>query len=99
MTVQNAICLHCGLQYAKASPPANGCLNCEDDRESITHQPQAWTTLAELLGRHRNNIVSVDRNVFGIATAPSFAIGQEIFLLQTPFGNVLWDCLAYIDDR
>jgi glyoxylase-like metal-dependent hydrolase (beta-lactamase superfamily II) len=29
---------------------------------------------------------------------PDFAIGQRAILLQTPNGNVLWDCIAFIDD-
>jgi hypothetical protein len=25
-------------------------------------------------------------------------IGQRALLLQTPHGNILWDCLAYLDE-
>src|SRR5690606_29461653 len=33
----------------------------------------------------------------GIATEPAFAIGQRALLVQTPAGNVLWDCISLID--
>lgn len=29
---------------------------------------------------------------------PPFAIGQRALLVQTPSGNVLWDCTALLDD-
>ena len=29
---------------------------------------------------------------------PKFAIGQRAILLRTEHGNVLWDCLSYVDD-
>lgn len=33
-----------------------------------------------------------------IRTAPQFAIGQRAMLIATPAGNVLWDCVAYLDE-
>ena len=33
-----------------------------------------------------------------LRTAPAFAIGQRAFLIRTAAGNVLWDCLALLDD-
>lgn len=32
-----------------------------------------------------------------VRTIPSVGIGQQAFLLLSPKGNVLWDCLTYID--
>jgi glyoxylase-like metal-dependent hydrolase (beta-lactamase superfamily II) len=34
----------------------------------------------------------------GIVTEPKFAIGQRTLLVQTPRGNVLWDCISLLDD-
>lgn len=31
-------------------------------------------------------------------TVPHFAIGQEAKLVHTPEGNILWDCISYLDD-
>ena len=30
---------------------------------------------------------------------PQFGIGQRVFLIQTPAGNVLWDLLVHLDDE
>ena len=29
---------------------------------------------------------------------PGFAIGQRALLLRTAAGNILWDCISFIDD-
>ncbi|KAI5366015.1 putative metallo-beta-lactamase, ribonuclease Z/Hydroxyacylglutathione hydrolase [Septoria linicola] len=34
-----------------------------------------------------------------IYTTPKFAIGQRCFLLETAAGNVLWDCITYLDEE
>lgn len=34
-----------------------------------------------------------------IHTEPKFGIGQRCIFLETPKGNVLWDCIAYLDDE
>jgi glyoxylase-like metal-dependent hydrolase (beta-lactamase superfamily II) len=33
-----------------------------------------------------------------IVTKPKFAIGQRAILVRTPRGNVLWDCVTYLDE-
>jgi glyoxylase-like metal-dependent hydrolase (beta-lactamase superfamily II) len=35
----------------------------------------------------------------GIGTEPEFAIGQRALLLQSPGGNLLWDCISLLDDH
>ncbi len=37
--------------------------------------------------------------MFGIGTEPSFAIGQRALLVQSPAGNLLWDCVTLLDDQ
>ncbi|EFJ14069.1 hypothetical protein SELMODRAFT_424000 [Selaginella moellendorffii] len=36
--------------------------------------------------------------VFEIITFPKFGIGQRAFLIQTQEGNILWDCISFLDD-
>jgi glyoxylase-like metal-dependent hydrolase (beta-lactamase superfamily II) len=36
-------------------------------------------------------------DLFGLSTVPQFAIGQRALLVVTPAGNVLWDCLSFLD--
>jgi glyoxylase-like metal-dependent hydrolase (beta-lactamase superfamily II) len=48
---------------------------------------------------YRNRRREQEPGLLGIGTEPSFAIGQRALLLQTPQGNVLWDCISYVDDE
>ncbi len=41
---------------------------------------------------------SLEPGLTEIGTVPKFAIGQRALLVQTPAGNVLWDCVSLIDD-
>jgi glyoxylase-like metal-dependent hydrolase (beta-lactamase superfamily II) len=34
-----------------------------------------------------------------LATTPSVAIGQRALVVQTPNGNVMWDCITLVDDE
>jgi glyoxylase-like metal-dependent hydrolase (beta-lactamase superfamily II) len=92
------ICVNCGLQHEEDSAVPARCLNCSDERESITHKPQRWTNLKEMQGRYRNVFTPLGDGVAGLVTAPTFGIGPEVFLIQTSAGSVLWDCFAYIDE-
>ena len=41
----------------------------------------------------------IEPGLVGIGTEPSFAIGQRALLVQTPAGNLLWDCISLVDRR
>jgi glyoxylase-like metal-dependent hydrolase (beta-lactamase superfamily II) len=75
-----------------------GCPICEDDRQYIGPNGQQWTTLETLRGSYANTFVEAEPGVVAIRTEPIFAIGQQANLIQTPAGNVLWDCISLIDD-
>jgi glyoxylase-like metal-dependent hydrolase (beta-lactamase superfamily II) len=94
----NYICMTCGAQYAETDSPPRHCLICEDERQYVGPKGQRWTTLPELQKTHRNRISEVEPNLTGIGAEPAFAIGQRALLVQTPAGNVLWDCAHLIDD-
>jgi glyoxylase-like metal-dependent hydrolase (beta-lactamase superfamily II) len=55
-------------------------------------------TLDELRAKHKNVFAEKEPGVTEIYTQPSFAIGQRAFLIETPQGNLLWDCIALLDD-
>ncbi len=59
---------------------------------------QQWTTLQQLRLTHRNRIQEEEPGLRSIFTEPSFAIGERALLLQTPKGNVLWDCISLNDE-
>jgi glyoxylase-like metal-dependent hydrolase (beta-lactamase superfamily II) len=98
VTAQNWICCDCGLQYGEQEAVPAHCLNCSNERESITHKMPVWTTLGEMAGRYRNVFTPLGDGVTGICTSPAFGIGPEVFLIRSGAGNVLWDCVAYLDD-
>ncbi|CAF0890061.1 unnamed protein product [Adineta ricciae] len=80
-----------------ASMPPAHCLICEDERHYVDKNGQAWTTREELLGNYKNQFKFEENGLYSIWTEPRFAIGQRAFLLQTSFGNILWDCISYLD--
>jgi len=92
------ICATCGVQYAETEAPPAHCLICEDDRQYVGPNGQRWTTLDAIQQNHQNEFRTLEPNLTGIATVPSFCIGQRPLLIQTPNGNVLWDCITLIDD-
>src|SRR5215216_2896158 len=91
------ICVTCGAQYAATSEPPPSCPMCEDERQYVGHEGQRWTTLAELRREHRNTVEPVDPGLTGFTTEPRFAIGQQAHLIETPAGNVLWNCINLVD--
>jgi glyoxylase-like metal-dependent hydrolase (beta-lactamase superfamily II) len=93
----NNICVRCGVQYAASVKPPARCAICEDEREAVYWKGQRWTTLTDLRRDHHNVIQPLEPDLIGIHTEPHFAIGQQALLIQTPEGNVLWDCLSLID--
>ncbi len=92
------ICTTCGTQYPPSDAPPSGCAICEDARQYVNPLGQSWTTMEALRRTHRNAYGEIEPGLLGIGTEPSFAIGQRALLLRLPGGNVLWDCISYVDD-
>jgi hypothetical protein len=46
---------------------------------------------------HFNSYREHEPGLIGIGTQPTFAIGQRALLIRTPAGNVLWDCISFVD--
>lgn len=95
----NYICKTCGVQYADKANPPEDCLICRDERQYIGPNGQQWTTLDELRSGYRNTFKSEGTNITYIRTEPGFAISQCARLIQTPTGNILWDCISLVDDE
>jgi hypothetical protein len=94
----NYICVTCGNQHAESSEPPSHCPICEDERQYVNPKGQTWTTLDELEREYHNVITPLEPGLTEILTEPQFGIGQRALLVQTPQGNVLWDCVSLIDD-
>ena len=93
----HAICITCGTQVGASDKPPDRCPICDDSRQYVPPSGQGWTTLDALERSHRNSFRRLEPRLMGIGTVPEFAIGQRALLVQTPSGNVLWDCIALID--
>lgn len=59
---------------------------------------QAWTTLEQLAETHTLSFADEGAGVTGIAMKPAFAINQRALLVQSPAGNVLWDCVSVLTE-
>jgi glyoxylase-like metal-dependent hydrolase (beta-lactamase superfamily II) len=92
------LCSTCGTQFPERENPPALCPICADDRQYIPRQGQQWTTLDELRQEHTNRFDEIEPGVTRIVTKPKFGIGQQAYLVETPHGNMLWDCIALIDD-
>jgi hypothetical protein len=93
------ICVTCGTQFSESDAPPSICPICTDDRQFVGWEGQAWTTLDKLRETNKLRFEDEDDGVTGIGIAPHFGIGQRALLVRTPRGNVLWDCVALVDDE
>ena len=94
--MSHPICVTCGDQY-ETLPDV--CKICADERQYVGWDGQQWTTLADMdQSGYRNRIEQVEPGLWGIGTEPRFAIGQRALPVLGDEGNVLWDCISYLDD-
>ncbi len=91
------LCTACGTAYP-ASATHQHCKICEDERQYVPASGQGWIPFDQLRASHANKWTAHSEALLSFKTVPAFAIGQRAFLLRMPQGNVLWDCLANLDD-
>lgn len=89
------ICVTCATQYAQRR---DDCPICQDERQWVPASGQRWTSLRELRADYRARIEAEGPGITGVGCTPSFAIGQRALLVAAAGGNVLWDCVPYLDD-
>ncbi len=92
------ICVTCGTQYPPSASEPPRCPICEDDRQYVNPNGQQWTTPDALRVTHTSRFTQLVPHLTAITTEPSFAIEHRAYLIETDAGNVLWDCLAHLDD-
>jgi DNA-directed RNA polymerase subunit RPC12/RpoP len=97
--MENYICVQCGTQFDEGAQSPTSCPICEDERQFVRYEGQAWTTLKRMAARHRNHLRDEAPQLVGIGTEPEFTIGQRALLLQSPEGNLLWDCITFLDEK
>jgi hypothetical protein len=93
------LCKACGTQYPPSPTPPGACPICEDPRQYIpAGEGQAWLEWDAFIEGHEPDLRD-DHGILGIGVRPEFAIGQRALLVKSLAGNVLWDCVSYIDDQ
>lgn len=92
------LCNACGTAYEKNDAHPQQCKICDDARQFVPVTGQKWIDFPALLAGHSNKWQQHNADLFSIQTVPKFAIGQRAFLLRTTEGNILWDCIATLDD-
>ena len=97
-SVSTWICQACGVEYPASAAPPDRCPVCEDSRQWVPPTGQQWTQLDALRRTHRNAWRLEAEGVWSIRTEPGFGIGQQMHLIETGGGILLWDCLTLIDD-
>ena len=92
------LCKACGTSYEASGFHPEHCKICKDERQYLPVTGQQWVDCDSLFSSHTNSWKQHETHLFSIQTVPEFAIGQRAFLLRTPEGNILWDCIATLDD-
>jgi hypothetical protein len=92
------ICRTCGTQFAETAEPPPECPVCLDERQYVPLEGQRWTTLDELRATHELRW-EAQGEFIGIGSKPNFGIGQRALLVETPQGNMLWDCVSFLDQE
>jgi len=93
------ICSTCGTQFPPREAAPDDCPICQDERQYVGRQGQQWTTLTRMRADgFRNELRELEPGLSEIHTTPKFAIGERALLLRTDEGNVLWDCISFLDD-
>ncbi len=92
------LCVTCGSQFSETDSPPDRCPICDDERQYVPPEGQQWTTMEQLRAKHKIVIKQEEADLFSINAEPKVGIGQRAFLIRTPRGNVLWDCVGLIDD-
>jgi hypothetical protein len=94
------ICRACGVEYPSSALPPATCPVCSDDRQYVAYEGQAWTHFDELLPSGQGyDIRELEPGLTGLRCRPQLGIGPVGYLVQTPAGNVLWDCPSFVDEK
>lgn len=92
------ICATCGTGFPSIEATAGGCPICNDDRQYVPPSGQSWTTHDELANKYGVMSRKLGESLYELTMTPLFAIGQRAFLIQSPGGNILWDCIPLLSE-
>ncbi|GGF21269.1 MBL fold metallo-hydrolase [Williamsia phyllosphaerae] len=92
------ICTTCAVQFDDRDRPPESCPVCSDPRQYVPDTGQRWTTLDELRREHSNDIAP-QGELIGIGPRGRVGIGQRALLVPWGETNLLWDCVALLDEQ
>lgn len=88
-------CETCGVQQPPSDTPPTRCVICEDERQYVGWSGQTWIERQALAAR-QTTVVQEAHGVTTLVLSPGVAINQRAFLIPTPEGQILWECLAVV---
>ncbi len=94
-----SICVTCGTQFPPYEALPELCPICNDDRQYINPNGQTWISADELNNTHDVKITKTNENLYSLKVIPDFAITQRAFLIISPQGNILWDCIPLLNNE
>lgn len=92
------LCKTCGTSYEVTGAHPEQCDICQDERQYVPASGQNGSILPPQVHRIQISGSNNDSTLLSIRTVPDFAIDQRAFILRTSEGNILWDCIASLDD-
>ena len=90
------ICVACGTRYTEEGPAF--CAICTDERQYVPATGQKWTSYNELSQVRTIRFGKSVANVYNLRISPTFGIAQRAHLIVSPGGNILGDCLPFLDE-
>lgn len=95
---EKTICATCGTQFPAMAALPGLCPICADDRQYIGANGQQWLSTADLNARHSVLVKKIEARLYDMRLVPAFGIGQRAFLILSPGGNILWDCIPLLNE-
>lgn len=79
------ICVACGTQFQPTPEPPRRCAICEEHRQPVRRDGQAWTTLAELRSEHKNELRELEPIACGaLKAAPGGRFWTMLLIFLRP---------------
>src|SRR6266498_1179380 len=92
------LCTTCATQVPVSDQPPPECPICWEARQHVPEEGQQWVRYDEVRASRRAGIREEQAKLTGIGMKPELGIGQRALLLESPSGNLLWDCLPLLDE-
>ncbi|PRY02935.1 hypothetical protein CLV24_1444 [Pontibacter ummariensis] len=96
---QKNICATCGTRHATARTEADTCPICQDERQYVGDKGQLWLSYSEVAKSSSIRITRLQPDLYDLKITPSFAISQKAHLVLSKSGNILWDCIPFLDEQ